>query len=455
MTSLLGGYGWRRAAACPRPRAVILRPVSFDDDADDDANDAASLFGPPPHQDDRLWRHPSEMRDCPGRRQTPPFGAAGAPAGAAGRPAAGVPWGMVAGAVGAMGALLAGLVVGVAGVGDDATPRNAARPSSTPTFGERPTDDATLALARDAVAPSVVSVGATPVVAARPTVTAPSGGMSRPSAAEVGAPPAQGSGVILRREGIVVTSADVVGTAAVTAQLQDGRQVAGHVVGTDPVTGLAVVDLDGGGYPVADPAPAALGRGTRVVTVWAGPDGPAASGGVVGASERVTGEGPVPMEGMLVVDGPAGADDLGAATVDRSGALVGVTTVVEDDMSYTVPLDVVGKVTDDILTVGEARHSMLGIDGLDTGDPGDRLGLLARARRGVFVSSVVPGGPSATAGLQRADVILAIDGRPVATMPDLVRWLRARSPGEQAILTIERDGVTSDVTVSLGALGPG
>ena len=257
----------------------------------------------------------------------------------------------------------------------------------------------------------------------------------------------------------------------------------GQLVGTDPVTGLAVLDLPGAGYPTAKPAGSVPGRGTTVVTVavaeaeaeapsgtgtgtaaaagpgaGAGPEAWEATPGRVGPTRRLTGEGPVPIEGVVTVDGESegegGGAALGAATVDTDGDLLGVTTAVTDgSTSYTVPLDVVDKVTDDLLADGRAHHSWLGIDGLDsTTDPSKGYGLLGAETQGVVVSSVDPDGPGAAAGLQRADVILAIDGRPVTTMPDLVRWLRACSPGEAAVLDIRRDGAESTVEVTLGVL---
>jgi S1-C subfamily serine protease len=326
----------------------------------------------------------------------------------------------------------------------------------TPTFGDdAATDDATLAIARDTVAPSVVALDATTLEFV-PPVTAGSGQVSRPSSAEVRAGAPEGSGVIVRTEGIVVTSSSLVGLAPVPVRLYDGRTVSARPIGSDPVTGLAVLDLDGDGYPVAAPAGAGPDTGNQVVTVAAGHAGPDAIGGVVGTPQRVTDQGPVPLEGVLAVDGPATYDDVGAATVDHEGDLLGVTTAVADDGTcFTVPLDVVTKVTDDVLADGRAHHSLLGIEGLDSRtDPDRAYGLLGRSDHGVVVSSVTAGGPSALAGVQNADIILAIDGHPVTTMPDLVRWLRARSPGDTATLTVERGGATSTVTVSLGAASP-
>jgi S1-C subfamily serine protease len=429
--------------------------VSFDDHADDDADDDASPSGPPPHPDDRLWRHPSEMA---GRAGPPPAApVTGVPAGPA-RPPAHRPWGLIAAAVGAAGAVVAGLAVGVAGVGDTEGPAADRSAPTTPTIPVPSVrDEPRLALARDLAAPTVVRLVPTPVVPARPPSTAGTGDVSRPSSAEVGAPAGEaGTGVLVRPEGIVVTSASLVGTGSVEADLADGRRVPGQVVGSDPVTGLALVDLDGDGYPVAKPASAAPDRGSQVVTVTAVPGGAEAAAGVVLGNRRVDDAGPAPLEGVVAVRAYEDADGLGAATVDTDGDLLGVTTAVGGGTSFAVPLDVVDKVTDDLLVGGQAHHGWLGIDGLDSSNGADGpamgYGLLGGEDRGVVVSSVAPEGPSALAGLEQADVILALDGHDVRTMADLVRWLRARSPGDTVELTIERDGATSPVTVTVGRL---
>jgi S1-C subfamily serine protease len=426
--------------------------VSFDDDADDDADDSASLFGPPPHPDDRLWRHPSEVA---GRAGRPPAAAfTGGPA-TVRRPPDHRPWGLVAAVVGAAGAVVAGLAIGVAGIGDSQGPIDRARGSITlPTVGEA--DGASLAYARDRAAPSLVRLVPAPVVPARPPSTAGTGDVSRPSAAEAGGSAGEEvTGVVLRAEGIVVTSADLVGPAAVTAQLADGRQVAARLVGADPVTGLAVLDLDGDGYQPATPGGVSPGPGTHVVTVAAGPGHPEAGAGVVLGTRRVETAGPTVLDGVLAVRSTEHAYALGAATVDGDGDLLGVTTAMEGDSTFTVPLDVVAKVTDDLLADGAAHHSWLGIDGLDSSDGATAGYGLLGDDRGVVVSTVRPDGPSAAAGLHQADVIMEIDGHPVRTMPELVRWLRARSPGDDVELTIERDGATTSVVVTVGQLPSG
>ena len=254
-----------RAAASRRRPAVILRPVSFDDADDDDA----SIIGPPPHPDDRLWRHPSEMAGRPAPSHAASFtGAAGGGDGSPGRPPGHRPWGSYVGFAGAAGAVLVGLAVGVAGIGDRpglAAPTPARRPRAD--LGGVPPTDATVALARDAAAPSVVALGPSP--AAGPSAAAGRAG-SRDDP-QAGGPAGTGVHRPPRRDRGHQHRAGRATPGPMEVRLQDGRRVLGQLVGTDPVTGLAVLDLPGAGYPAAKPAGAMPGRGTTVVTVAAGP----------------------------------------------------------------------------------------------------------------------------------------------------------------------------------------
>src|SRR5690606_3589052 len=189
---------------------VTLRRVPCDDDA------GADIPGhrPPPHPDDRLWRHPSEVG-----------AAAAAPAGAAATAGAGPArggrrWPAYLAAA-AAGAVLAGGALAAVGLGERVVERPVTERVAVP---EAPAGGADAPDGADDVAPAVVAV----VSGGRPV----------------------GSGLVVRDDGVVVTSASLVGgRAEVTVQLEDGSAVAGEVVGTDPVTGLAVVDLSGAGHP--------------------------------------------------------------------------------------------------------------------------------------------------------------------------------------------------------------
>ena len=389
--------------------------------------------------------------------------------------------------MGAAGAVALGLGVGVAGVADTATPA----PDSTTVPGQVPQatapplddatlDDATLAAAREAIAPSVVALGD---ATAAPT-SDQSGGPGVGTSGGSG-----GSGVIVRPEGIVVTSTALAAAPVLSVRLGDGRTVGATLVGSDHLTGVAVLDLDGDGYPYADlaqtppvAAPDPLAPGTPAVTVAAPPPpsvpadddvprpgrtnlratlasatSPSAHAGQARGAERIVRDDGAVLEGVVAVGGIVAPATLGGPVVTDAGTLAGVTTVVQDEaLAYATPVDVVGKVVDDVLADGRVHHAWLGVEGIDTApDQSDRtdqaFGLLGDDP-GIVLTGVSPAGPGAAAGLRADDVVLAIGGRPVQRMPEFVRWLRSWSPGETAELTIERDGVRSMMLVSLAEL---
>ncbi|HEX8802815.1 MAG TPA: S1C family serine protease, partial [Acidimicrobiales bacterium] len=384
--------------------------MSFDDADDEDAPG----FRPPPHPDDRLWRHPSEVGEHDERVAVGLRGGSHRRA----RALRSRTWGvaLTAGAAGvALGVVLVALVFGGGGSSDDDGPAAG---------GVLPTVPTQLA---DRVSPAVVSLVGD----------------------DDGAP--AGSGVVVRDDGIVLTSAALVaGDAAVDVRLADGSVVRAEVVGRDPVTGIGVLDLPGQGHATAAlAASSALVVGAPAFSVGA----PAAGGtadataGVIGAGRSYVGgaEGTATaLEGVVEVDGEAAPWALGGPVVDDRGAVLGVTTAVDAEgdaaASYITPAEISRKVADDLLVVGHARHGWLGIQGQDVADdPSATAGAFAGRggddgprQHGAVVSSVDAGSPAQAVGLRRGDVIVELEGRQITGIADLVMWLRSRSPGDSA-----------------------
>jgi S1-C subfamily serine protease len=393
--------------------------VPFDDDAEAD-NPGSS---PPPHPDDRLWRHPSEMRAHPiapvdegARRLGPPHVTT-----LGGRPPRRWLVPVVAGAV--VGAALAGGAFAVFGLGERVV--------------DRPVTE------RVALGPTADMVGEPgPGASERddPTVVAVSGG------------DAQGSGVVVRDDGIVVTSAALVPEGAAPVVIDaDGERPAAGIVGVDAATGLAVLDLAGDGYTpsvMADPAAVELAGAATVLGAVAGVStsdestggdsgGPAddadsielsRAAGEIGAPRRFVGPDGAALDGIEVV-GDADRQGLGGPVLDDGGAVVGVTTAVDDGVAwYVAPIGVARRVIDDLLDDGDVRHCWLGIEGTDAAGDGT----------GVLVASVVPGSPAADDGLRAGNRIVALDGEEVADMAALLVALRTRAPGDSVDLTTVR-----------------
>jgi S1-C subfamily serine protease len=412
-----------RAARSPW-RADILPAVPFDEEAEE----GQSGFRPPPHPDDRLWRHPSEMRthpivqlNAPERMRTERRAPRPGPhdANRSGRPR----WATAA-LAGAAGAVLAVGAVAVLGFGERVIERPVIeRVALNPVNSHPGLEGPTLDGVRQRVAPALVGI-----------VTAPAGGALGSSGEVIG------SGVVIRDDGIVVTSAALVapGVDPVRLRLPDGTEKPARVVGTDPATGLSVVDLDGRGYTasvLAGEGDLVSGETSYAVSARI-PVGTETTTGVVGVTQRYVGPSGSALDGVQI-DGEAPALGLGSPMVDDRGAVVGITTALDEGGAwYVAPVEVVRKVADDLLIEGYVRTCWLGIEGIDAPAAGVATSTVGGGTR---VASVVAGSPAAAAGLRAGDVVVRFDDHVIARMPDLLVALRAYSPGEEVEVEVTRD----------------
>jgi putative serine protease PepD len=263
-----------------------------------------------------------------------------------------------------------------------------------------------------------------------------------------------GSGVVLDRNGNVVTNNHVVEAGpTLRVVLSDGRVYEADLVGTDPVTDLAVVRV-----PTTDLQPITFGStdglevGTPVVAVGSPlglEGGPSLSLGVVSALGREVQTGPdTTLYGMIQTDAPITSGSSGGSLVDARGNLLGITTAVGvsnigvEGIGFATPIEVVDRVVEEILTSGTATHAMLGIRGStdydETGDGGFEP-------MGVAVASVAAGSPAQAAGIAEGDVITAVDGTTVRTMDELISVLRTVSAGDTVVVSIAGNGPVSVV----------
>ncbi|HEY7070315.1 MAG TPA: PDZ domain-containing protein [Acidimicrobiales bacterium] len=287
---------------------------------------------------------------------------------------------------------------------------------------------------RQRVAPAVVGI-----------VAAPTG------ESLVGSGEIKGSGVVIRDDGIVVTSTALVpsGDEPVRVRLPDGSEKSGRVVGSDAATGLSVIDLDGRGYTasvLAQDSDLVSGETSYAVSARDAL-GTETTTGTVAVSQRYVGPSGTALDGVEI-EGEAPPLGLGSPLVDDRGAVVGITTAVDQGGAwYVAPVEVVHKVADDLLIDGVVHTCWLGIEGIDTPAAGVATSTVGG---GTQVASVVAGSPAANAGLQAGDVVVRFDDHPIARMPDLLVALRAYSPGDQVDLEITHaDGSRATLHVTL------
>lgn len=261
-----------------------------------------------------------------------------------------------------------------------------------------------------------------------------------------------GSGVIYDTAGHIITNDHVVeaGTSYAVV-LADGRVYDAVLLGTDPVTDLAVLKIQ-----TTAVTPIELGSADDVVVgdpaVAVGSPlgldgGPSLSVGVISAQGReVTTSATRTLFGMLQTDAPITQGSSGGALVDGNGRLIGITTAVGvssvgvEGIGFATPIEIVTRVVDEIIDTGTASEPFLGITGstafAPTDDGGDRP-------IGVTVQSVEPASAAANGGLESGDILTAVDGTPIKTMDELITQLRRYSAGDRISITTDGNGERS------------
>jgi Do/DeqQ family serine protease len=269
-----------------------------------------------------------------------------------------------------------------------------------------------------------------------------------------------GSGVIVSADGYIVTNHHVVdGAEAITVELTDGRSFEARVIGSDPPSDLAALKIDGGGFPALPLGNSDQVRVGDVVLAVGNPMGvgQTVTMGIISAKGRATGLGDGSFEDFLQTDAPINRGNSGGALVNTRGELVGINSQILSPsggnigIGFAIPANMAKSVFQSLVTDGRVHRGMLGVTVQSmTPDLAKSLGL--DAVRGALVSAVQPGSAADDAGIERGDVIVAIDGGRIADSNALRNQVAGLEPGTKAELTIVREGAERTVTATLGEL---
>ena len=269
-----------------------------------------------------------------------------------------------------------------------------------------------------------------------------------------------GSGVILDDQGHVITNDHVVSAgSSFQVVLSDGRTTYdATLIGTDPLTDLAVLKIEASGLrPITFGETTSLRVGDAAVAVGSPlglEGGPSLTVGVLSAFGRqVQVSAEDILYGMLQTDAPITQGSSGGALVDTRGRLIGITTAVGvssvgvEGIGFATPVELVERVTSEIIATGSVNHAFLGILGatsFSTATDGASVAV------GVEVDSIEPGSGAADAGLTAGSLITAVDGEPVTTMDDLIVALRYHAAGDDITITVSSAGNDTTLPVTLG-----
>ncbi|TMB43279.1 MAG: PDZ domain-containing protein [Deltaproteobacteria bacterium] len=265
-----------------------------------------------------------------------------------------------------------------------------------------------------------------------------------------------GSGVIITPDGFALTSAHVIQRAdGGTASFADGREFPFQVVGSDPLSDLAVIRIT-----ASDLAPAELGDADRLrvgqlVVAIGNPLGFAGSvtTGVVSALGRSlptrAGSAGRIVENVIQTDAALNPGNSGGALADSRGRVVGINTAVAGiGLGLAVPINrTTARILAALMREGRFRRAYLGIAGGRRPLP-PRLAQTLRRRAGVEVVEVVDGSPAAGAGLRRGDVIVELASEPVEGVGDLQRLMAAELIGRPVAVRVLRGGETVNLSVT-------
>jgi serine protease Do len=273
---------------------------------------------------------------------------------------------------------------------------------------------------------------------------------------------ALGSGVIVSRDGYIMTNYHVVENAdQIKVETTDDRSFTAKVIGTDKPSDLALLKVS-----ATDLHPIALGDSDAVkvgdVVLAVGNPlgiGQTVTMGIISAKGRSTAVGDGSYEDFLQTDAPINHGNSGGALVNTKGELVGINSQILSNsdgnigIGFAIPTSMAHHVMDQLRTNGKVTRSQLGVTVQQvTEDMAQSLGL--KHAGGAIVASVAQGSAAERAGIKQGDVIESFNGQPVHDFNSLRNHVAETAPGTNANVTIVRDGAEKSMTVKLEEANP-
>ena len=268
-----------------------------------------------------------------------------------------------------------------------------------------------------------------------------------------------GSGVIVTKDGYILTNNHVVdGAADVKVTLPDGRVFTGKVVGRDPKTDIAVVKIKADNLPTVPLADSSKVEVGDVALAIGNPFGvgETVTKGIVSATER-TGMGIEGVEDFIQTDAAINPGNSGGALVDADGRLIGINTAIlsgsggNQGIGFAVPSNLARWVTDSLVKTGRVDRGFLGVT-IQSLTPDLATAFKVQRTNGALVSDVVSGGPADRAGIKSGDVIIHFNDTPVEDSRELKLRVAETPPGSKVSLVIDRSGEQKTMNLTVDKL---
>ncbi|MDP0381752.1 Do family serine endopeptidase [Glaesserella parasuis] len=269
----------------------------------------------------------------------------------------------------------------------------------------------------------------------------------------------EGSGVIIdAKKGYVVTNNHVIDNAdKITVKLEDGREFKAKLVGADPMSDVALIQLENPKnlteIKIADSDKLRVGDFTVAIGNPFGL-GQTVTSGIVSALGRSTGDIDEGYESYIQTDAAVNRGNSGGPLINLNGELIGINTAIispsggNAGIAFAIPSNMANNLVQQIIEFGEVKRGLLGIKG------GELNADLAKAfdvnaQQGAFVSEVIPESAAAKAGLKAGDVITGLNGQKIRSFAELRAKVATTGAGKEIELTYLRDGKEKNVKVTL------
>lgn len=278
-------------------------------------------------------------------------------------------------------------------------------------------------------------------------------------------PQGTGSGFIFNSDGLVLTNAHVVEEAdVVKVTLKDGRSFQGKVVGSDPITDVAVIKISANDLPTVP-----LGTSDQVIPGdWAIAIGNplglnnTVTVGIISATGRSSSQVGIPDKrvSFIQTDAAINPGNSGGPLLNAQGEVIGVNTAIRANaqgLGFAIPIEIAARIANQLITQGEASHPYLGIR-MVTLTPSVRKELQdkkefdvpVKADQGVLVMEVINNSPADRAGFYKGDIILKVGGDKIETASDVQQAVEKSQIGTQLTVMVNRNGNSETLVVRPG-----
>jgi len=272
-----------------------------------------------------------------------------------------------------------------------------------------------------------------------------------------------GSGVIISPDGYIVTNNHVVdGATDIRVTMSDRQVLSAKLIGTDPLTDLAVIKVSAPNLPSVPWGDSAKLRRGQTVLAFGNPYGFrfTVTRGIVSALNRPNPDASDRRKpGQFIqTDAAINPGNSGGALVDARGELIGINTFLISSngsfsgMGFAIPTQIAEPTVEALIRDGKISHGYIGI-GISDVTPDNAKFFHMTNATGAVVTQVDPNTPGGRAGLKTGDVIASLNGQPVTDAGELQMQVGQKRPGDTIKLEVERDGKNVSIPVTLEAMG--